>query len=456
MTEKIALAAAMVHNELVADLHPDFFVELKSVAKAVKRLYYENKSITPNMVALKVEGPIDDIIVYYPTKEEGEEAIGLLKTEFQKRELKDGFEFAIKMLEKHPMDFVLKLVSDKIGSIQNLDDKRTFSSEELIEPLLEQMANAKLHGAWQPLLGIPHADEVFKGVRAGENQLWVAGAKVGKSSLVSRAIQYHLEENIPLYVASGELTEIDQIVRPLSSFAGHTTDEIEQGTVMNDPNFIRALDKLRNKKTFITNDMMSCRMMEDAVLRYKYLHGVTTFIFDQLNHFDEVRKDRSTGSSIGIQEVAAYSRFLAIKHKVCIIVFHQFNNAAITAPHFRGTENDAKGGASTKSQWSKLILLHRPEFHGLTEFTDGPFKGLRSKGLLEIQVGIGNRLAPGSALVKFIGEQQIIDIPDEFMSMGGKQIPLREAYYHGRAPEVTEDYPVFSSEKSSVEDILPF
>jgi len=25
MTEKIALAAAMVHNELVADLHPDFY-----------------------------------------------------------------------------------------------------------------------------------------------------------------------------------------------------------------------------------------------------------------------------------------------------------------------------------------------------------------------------------------------------------------------------------------------
>jgi len=102
MTEKIALAAAMAHNELVADLHPDFFVEFKDVAKAVKRLYYENKSITPNMVALK-GGPIDDIIVYYPTKEEGLEAIGLLKTEFQKRELKDGFEFAIKMLEKHPM-----------------------------------------------------------------------------------------------------------------------------------------------------------------------------------------------------------------------------------------------------------------------------------------------------------------------------------------------------------------
>lgn len=456
MTEKIALAAAMVHNELVADLHHDFFVEFKPIAKAIKRLYYENKSITPNMVALKVEGPIDDIIVYYPTKEEGEEAIGLLKTEFQKRELKDGFEFAIKMLEKHPMDFVLKLVSDKIGSIQNLDDKRTFSSEELIEPLLEQMANAKLHGAWQPLLGIPHADEVFKGVRAGENQLWIGDAKSGKSAIASRAIQYHLEQDIPLYVASGETTEIDQIIRPIASLSGHSTDSIESGSVMNDKRFLESLDTLRKKKVFITNDRMNLRMVEDAILRYRYLHGVTTFIFDQLNLFDEVQQDRSTGSSIGVQQVAAFTRYMSIKHKVCIIVFHQFNVSVSHSLTKRGTKDDAKGGGATKSQWSKLVLLYRPEQYGLVEFADGPFKGMRSHGLMEIYVGAGNRLPSGSALLKFIGEQQAVDIPDEYMTIGGKKIPLREAVYHGSAPEITDDYPVFGSGASSEKDDLPF
>jgi hypothetical protein len=87
---------------------------------------------------------------------------------------------------------------------------------------------------------------------------------------------------------------------------------------------------------------------------------------------------------------------------------------------------------------------------------DGPFKGMRSHGLMEIFVGLGNKLAMGSSLVKFIGEQQAIDMPDEYMNVGGKQIPLREARYHGSAPEVTDDFPMFSSEKSSVQDELPF
>ena len=75
---------------------------------------------------------------------------------------------------------------------------------------------------------------------------------------------------------------------------------------------------------------------------------------------------------------------------------------------------------------------------------------------MEIHVGAGNRLPSGSALLKFIGEQQAVDIPAEYMTIGGKKIPLREAVYHGSAPEITDDYPVFGSGASSEKDDLPF
>jgi len=45
MTEKIALAAAMVHNELAFDLYSDFFVEYEDIARAIQKLHRERKTI---------------------------------------------------------------------------------------------------------------------------------------------------------------------------------------------------------------------------------------------------------------------------------------------------------------------------------------------------------------------------------------------------------------------------
>jgi len=454
MTEKIALAAAMVHNELVADLHPDFFVEFKDVAKAVKRLYYENKSITPNMVALKVEGPIDDIIVYYPTKEEGEEAIGLLKLAFEKRSFTEAIVELGKMNERHSIEASMKIFSDRINSIRDISDRKIHSAEDLIEPLLAQMSEARVKGPWKPLLGIPHVDELIKGYAPGDVTVVLSGAKEGKSSFATRAIQYAIETGGGLFISSGEMQEIDVLARPLAVLSGHKSSELDDGSVISDKRFLESLDLLKDKKIFISNRGLSIPYMQEEVTTYKALHGVDLFMYDQLNLFNEVIEDKGWSA---YQQVIASARRIANQQRVAIILFHQINRDGLVKPTFRPTVHAARGGQSSLMQSTKVLLLHRPEHHGLANFEDGPFKGLRSAGLMEVIIGLGNKLSFGSALVKFVGEQQAIVMPDEFINMGGKSIPLREAYYHGAAPSAVEDdYPTFSSEKSSVQDELPF
>ncbi len=454
MTEKIALAAAMVHNELVAELHPDFFVEHKAVAKSIKRLYYENKSITPNMVALKVEGPIDDIIVYYPTKEEGLEAIKDLKLAFEKRAFTEAIVELGKMNERHSIEASMKIFSDRINSIRDISDRKIHSAEDLIEPLLAQMSEARIKGPWKPLLGIPHVDELIKGYAPGDVTVFLSAPKEGKSSLATRIIQNAIETNSGVFISSGEMPEIDVLIRPLAVMSGHKSSELEDGSVISDNNFLQALDQLKDKKVFISNRGLSIPFMQEEITTYKALHGVDLFMYDQLNLFDEVVNDKGWN---GYQQVIASARRIANQLRVAVIIFHQVNKDQLVKPSFRPSVYSARGGQASLMQSTKVILIHRPEAHGLANFEDGPFKGVRSAGLIEIFVGLGNRIRFGSALAKFIGEQQAILPPDESINMGGKSIMLREAYYHGSAPELVDDaYIGFGSEKSSVQDELPF
>lgn len=451
MVEKIALSAAMVHNELVADLHPDFFVEYKELAKHVKRLYYENKKITPNMVALKSGQSLDDIVVYYPTKEEGAEAIRDLKVQFEKRSFTEAIQELARMNERHPIATSMKIFSDRINAIRDVADRKIHSAEDLIEPLLAQMSEARIKGPWKPLLGIPHVDELIKGYAPGDVTLIVSAPKEGKSSIATRVIQHSIEDDSGVFISSGEMPEIDVLMRPLAVMSNHRTDELESGAVISDDRFLQALDSLKDKKVFISNRGLSIPYMEEEVTTYKSLHGVDLFMYDQLNLFDEVVQDKGWNA---YQQVIASARRIANQQKVAIIIFHQVNKADLVKPSFRPTVYSVRGGQASLMQSTKVIMLHRPEAHGLAQFEDGPFKGVRSSGLMEVFIGLGNRVRFGSALVKFVGEQQAVVPPDEYMNVGGTKINLRQSIYHGSAPEIAEDSPIFDFDKTK--DDLPF
>lgn len=447
MVEKIALSAAMVHNELVADLHPDFFVEYKELAKHVKRLYYENKKITPNMVALKSGQSLDDIVVYYPTKEEGAEAILDLKVQFEKRSFTEAIQELARMNERHGVETCMKIFADRIASINNVTDRKIYTAEEVSVMLLDRMSEARKNGPWYPLFGMPHIDELIKGYSEGDVIMLLAGPKEGKSAAATRMIQWAAENGHGLFLSSGEMVETDALTRPVAAMSGHKSTEIDNGSVISDPLFLGALDKFAGKKIFISNRGLSIPYMQEEVVTYSSLHGVKLFLYDQLNLFDEA--DDGWG-----QKVVKAARQLANQHKVAIVIFHQINKDGLQRPAFRPSVYSARGGQAPLMQSTKIILLHRPEHHGLTEFMDGPFRGLRSHGLMEVFVGYANKLRFGSGLVKFIGEQQAIDFPDEYMNIGNKRINLREAIYHGSAPEVSEDSPIFAFDNTK--DDLPF
>lgn len=455
MTEKIALAAAMVHNELAFDLYSDFFVEYEDIARAIQKLHRERKTITPNIIKLKIESPerLAEITELYPSKEEGKEAISDLKKSYEKRSYTRAIEEMARMNEKHGFEMAAKIFSDRTNSIRKLTDHEIYTAEEVGQSLLKRMSEARVKGAWQPLLGIPHVDELIKGRSQGQVIIILAPPKEGKTAVATQMIRYAAESNTGLFLSSMEMPEEDSLTRPLAVMSGHTTDELDSGAMVADPSLLNALDKFTGKNIFMSSRGLSIPRMYEEVTMYSALHGVELFLYDQIPTFEEVLADKGWSA---IQQVVGNARILANKTKTTICLFHQINKEALQKPTFRGGPYQARGGQGALMQATKVIILHRPEQYGLTEFMDGPFKGMRSHGLMEIFVGLGNKLAFGSALVKFIGEQQAIDMPDEYMSVGGKQIPLREARYHGSAPEVQDDYLTFGAQQSSVIDEMPF
>lgn len=453
MLEKIALSAAMVHNELVADLHTDYFVEYQDIAKVIKRLYYEQKKITPNFVKMKLgeSEELSKIVETYPTVEEGREAIRDLRLAFEKRAFTEAIVELGKMNERHPIETSMKIFSDRINAIREVSDRKIFQADELVAPLLAQMSEARKNGAWQPLFGIQSVDELIKGRSPGEVIIILAPPKEGKSAAATRMIESAIESDYGLFLSSGEMTEVDTMIRPIASMSGHRSSDLENGSVISDDRFLQALDKLKDKKIFISNRGLSIPYMQEEVTTYKSLYGVDLFLYDQLNLFDEVIQDKGWTA---YQQVVASARKIANQQRVNIVFFHQINKEALVKPAFRGNVYSARGGQASLMQSTKVIILHRPEAHNLVQFEDGPFKGIRAAGLMEIFNGLGNRLRPGSAMVRFIGEQQTIAPIDPGTTFEG--INLDEPFYYGASSKI-DDKPVFHFEDEGEKpDDLPF
>lgn len=453
MLEKIALSAAMVHNELVADLHTDYFVEFQDIAKVVKRLYYEQKKITPNFVKMKLgeSEELSKIVETYPTVEEGREAIRDLRLAFEKRAFTEAIVELGKMNERHPIETSMKIFSDRINAIREVSDRKIFQADELVAPLLAQMSEARNTGAWQPLFGIESADKLFRGRSPGRVIVILMPPKEGKTAVATRMIETAITHGHGLFLSSGETTEVDSIIRPIASMSGHKTSEIEDGTVISDDRFLQALDELKDKKIFISNRGLSIPYMQEEVTTYNALYGVDLFLYDQLNLFDEVIQDKGWTA---YQQVVASARKIANQKRVTIVLFHQINKEALQGIAKRGNVYSARGGQASLMQSTDVIIGYRPEAHNLVQFEDGPFKGIRAQGLMELFVGLGNKLRPGSVMVRFIGEQQTIAPIDPGTTFEG--IKLDEPFYYGASSKI-DDKPIFRFEDEGEKlDDLPF
>lgn len=444
----------MVHNELVADLHTDYFVEHNLIAKTIKRLYYEQKKITPNFVKMKLgeSEELSKIVETYPTVEEGREALSELRELYRKRSTVEAMQEAIKMAERHDVDKVLKILGDRLNSMRSVGAKTVKTGAEVAAKLLDRMSEARMKGAWEPLTGIHSVDQLCKGYKGGDVIILLAGYKVGKSAIMSRVIENAIVYNTPSYVGSGEMQDTDILIRPLSSLSSHTTDEIESGSVVSDDRFLQSMDQaIAADKVFYCDQSLSIATMEEHVTTYNALYGVRLFQFDQINLFKEARQREWQG----IQEVVASARVLANQLNVAIVLYHQVNASELVKPHYRPSVTGARGGTSALAQATKVLLLYRPEHHGLTQFEDGPFKGIRANGLMEVLVGVGNNLRSGSAMVRFIGEQQIIAPLDPGTNFEG--INLDEPFYYGTSSKIDEK-PLFyfEDEKDKEGEDLPF
>ena len=452
MIEKIALSAAMVHNELVSELQVDYFVEHHDIAKVVKRLYYEQKKISPNFVKMKLgdSEELSKIVETYPTVEEGKEALNELRELYRKRSTVEAMHEAIKMAERHDVDKVLKILGDRLNSMRSVGAKTVKTGAEVAAKLLDRMSEARMKGAWEPLTGIHSVDQICKGYQGGDVIVVLAGYKVGKSGFMSAVTENSIVHNIPSYVGSGEMQDTDILIRPTANLSGHTTDEIESGSVISDTNFLQALDQaIAADKVFYCDQSLSISTMEEHVTTYNALYGVRLFQFDQINLFEEVRRKEWQG----MQEVVASARVLANQLNVAIVLYHQVNASEIVKPHYRPSVTGARGGTSSLSQATKVILLYRPEHNNLVQFEDGPFKGIRAKGLMEVFVGAGNKLRPGSAMVRFIGEQQIIAPLDPGTTFEG--INLDEPFFYGASSKI-DDKPLFHFDLPEEKEDLPF
>lgn len=452
MIEKIALAGAMVHNELVAELHVEYFQDHHDIAKVVKRLYYEQKKISPNFVKMKLgeSEELNKILEVYPTIEEGREALNDLRESYRKRSTVEAMQEAIKMAERHDVDKVLKILGDRLNSMRSVGAKTVKTGAEVAAKLLDRMSEARMKGAWEPLTGIHSVDQLCKGYKGGDVIIVLAGYKVGKSAIMSRVIENAIVHNTPSYVGSGEMQDTDILIRPLSSLSSHTTDEIESGSVISDDRFLQSMDQaIAADKVFYCDQSLSIAMMEEHVTTYNALYGVRLFQFDQINLFKEARQREWQG----IQEVVASARVLANQLNVAIVLYHQVNASELVKPHYRPSVTGARGGTSALAQATKVLLLYRPEHHGLVQFEDGPFKGIRAHGLMEVLVGVGNNLRSGSAMVRFIGEQQII--APLYPGTNFEGVNLDEPFYYGAIQKIDEK-PLFYFEDEEQKDDLPF
>ena len=322
--------------------------------------------------------------------------------------MRDAYDPASDSLEI--LDNVFKAYID----LRSVEDRKEQSAEEVAEAIERESKKAFDKGVeflGHPITGIPEVDEMMGGGEEGDLIVVAGRPKAGKSSLLNAIIAQHIRTNTPGYFASGEMTNVMTGYRVLSALSGIPSGILKLGKQHGDVDMYEkykaAKDDLAKSPIYFDDGGFSLARINEFVIQ-GLERGCKYFYIDRAELVEEFLKSKGAEWTHALQRIMSQLRALAVRNKICIVIFIQGNSKVEETKDKRMEAHHAFGATSAQAAATKLIAIYRPEAYEMALFEAGPYKGTEAKGRCEIYTMLATNYDKASALVGFNGPSQLM------------------------------------------------
>lgn len=255
--------------------------------------------------------------------------------------------------------------------------------------------------------GLNGLDIKTGGIAQGVNVI-AAVPGAGKTTLLINIIRANAyDNNIPTKIFSLEMTAVDLMTNLIANIKEINSRSLRTGNVddanVTDIKTIR--NKLKDNLSIDDSGSLTWQQVETSLRAFRKKHSVPATVtilaaidFIQLmkNTADEKSLSSEERMSVMCNELARICK----QENIALIEISQFSRETGKRDVPRPKMSDLKGSAAIEAAAMLILLLYRPEYHGITA---GP-KGMDLKGLVEINIAKGRYVNPEPVYAVFEGK----------------------------------------------------
>lgn len=257
-------------------------------------------------------------------------------------------------------------------------------------------------------------DDILGGFQKSDLIIVAARPSMGKTAFaLSAARNAAVDDKVPIAVFSLEMATIQLVTRLICAEARINAHSVRTGKFKAEdgPRISRTAHKLSQAPIFI-DDTPGQTVLEirAKARRLKAEKNIGLIIIDYLQLMSS-----STRMDSREREISTISRSLKALAKelnVPVIALSQLNRAVETRSDKRPQLSDLRESGSIEQDADVVIFLNRPEYYGITQFSDGE----STEGIAEIIVGKQRNGPTGDIKLKFIKDFARFENLDMFHS----------------------------------------
>ncbi len=277
-------------------------------------------------------------------------------------------------------------------------------------------------------------DEMLGGFQKSDLIIVAARPSMGKTAFaLSAARNSAVDHEVPIAIFSLEMATIQLVTRLICAEARIDAHSVRTGKFKAEdgPRISRTAHKLSKSPIYI-DDSAGQTVLEirAKARRLKAEKNIGLIIIDYLQLM-------SASSKLGSreQEISTISRSLKALAKelnVPVIALSQLNRAVESRTDKRPQLSDLRESGSIEQDADVVIFLNRPEYYGITQFSDGE----STEGIAEVIIGKQRNGPVGDVRLKFVKQYARFENLDMFHSSFEQQINP------AAASEEEEDLPI--------------
>jgi len=267
-------------------------------------------------------------------------------------------------------------------------------------------------------------DEILGGFQKSDLIIVAARPSMGKTAFaLSTARNAAVDDNVPIAIFSLEMATIQLVTRLICAEARINAHSVRTGKFKAEdgPRISRTAHKLSQSPIYI-DDTPGQTVLEirAKARRLKAEKNIGLIIIDYLQLMSS--SSRMDNREREISNISRSLKSLAKELNVPVIALSQLNRAVETRTDKRPQLSDLRESGSIEQDADVVIFLTRPEYYGITQFTEGKFRGESTEGIAEVIVGKQRNGPTGEIMLKFIKDFARFENLDMFHSSFEEQV----------------------------------